>query len=71
MSNTMELTKFFLFNLYKKDINSENPLGLEGRLAMGFHDLLGDLWLAKEKQTAPNQLKKVLGKKIARFSGYG
>ena len=71
LSNTEELTKFFLFNLYKQDINKDNPLGLEGRLAAGFQDLLADLWISKETKTAPHQLKKVLGKKIARFSGYG
>lgn len=67
----MELTKYFLFNLYEKDINEDNPLGLGGNLAKAYHSLLVDLWIGKESRTAPYDLKRVLGKKIARFSGYG
>jgi len=40
LSNTIELTKFFLFKLYKADINTDNPLGLNGRLAEAYHDLV-------------------------------
>ena len=54
LSNTEELAKFFLFNLYKKDINLDNPLGLEGKLAAGFQDLLQALWLSKDRKTAPH-----------------
>jgi len=71
LSNTMELTKYFLFNLYQQDINEENPLGLGGNLAKAYHSLLEDLWIGKDARTAPYDLKRVLGKKIARFSGYG
>ena len=37
LSNTIDLTKYFLFKLYKKDINEDNPLGLGGRLAVAYH----------------------------------
>ena len=67
----MELTKYFLFNLYQQDINEDNPLGLGGNLAKAYHSLLQDLWQGKDSRTAPYDLKRVLGKKIARFSGYG
>jgi ubiquitin C-terminal hydrolase len=40
LSNTMELTKYFLFNLYQQDINEDNPLGLGGNLAKAYHSLL-------------------------------
>ena len=71
LSNTIELTKFFLFDLYKQDINTDNPLGLEGRLATAFSELMAEMWLDKDRRTAPHQLKRVLGKRVARFSGYG
>lgn len=71
LSNTLELTKFFLFDVYKRDINEDNPLGLEGRLASAFSELLAEMWLDKTGRTAPHQLKRVLGKRVARFSGYG
>ena len=71
LSNTMELTKYFLYGFYKLDINSDNPLGLGGRLATAYTSLLEDLWIDKESRTAPYDLKRVLGKRVARFSGYG
>ena len=71
LSNTIELTKFFLFDAYKMDINTDNPLGLEGRLATAFSELLAEMWLQKSGRTAPHNLKRVLGKRVARFSGYG
>jgi ubiquitin carboxyl-terminal hydrolase 4/11/15 len=71
LSNTVELTKFFLFKLHEKDINTDNPLGMNGRLAEAYHSLLQDMWLGKEPKTAPYDLKRVLGKRVARFSGYG
>lgn len=71
LSNTIELTKYFLFDLYKQDINTDNPLGLEGKLAGAFDELLSEMWLSKNTRTAPHQLKRVLGKRVARFSGYG
>ena len=40
LSNTMELTKYFLFNLYQQDINEDNPLGLGGNLAKAYRSLL-------------------------------
>jgi len=71
LSNTAELTKYFLYELFKKDINSDNPLGLGGRLAMAYADLLYDMWVGNSGRTAPHDLKRVLGKRVARFSGYG
>jgi len=29
------------------------------------------MWLGEDKRTAPYDLKRVLGKRVARFSGYG
>lgn len=52
-------------------MNLDNPLGMGGNLANAYKSLLEDLWLGKDPRTAPFDLKKVLGKKIARFSGYG
>jgi ubiquitin C-terminal hydrolase len=67
----MELTKYFLFGLYKLDINVDNPLGLGGNLATAFASLMTDMWIESDSRTAPYDLKRVLGKRVARFSGYG
>mgnify|MGYP006095483737 CR=1 FL=1 len=64
LSNTSELTKFFLFNLYQSDLNTDSPLGLGGNLAKAYHALMQDLWIGKEARTAPYDLKRVLGKRL-------
>ena len=71
LSNTIELTKYFLCDLYKMDVNTDNPLGLNGKLAEAYANLLKDMWLGNDRSTAPYDLKRVLGQRVARFSGYG
>jgi ubiquitin carboxyl-terminal hydrolase 4/11/15 len=53
------------------DINTDNPLGLNGKLAEAYANLLKDMWLGNDRSTAPYDLKRVLGQRVARFSGYG
>ena len=71
LSNTVELTKYFLFGYYKSELNTANRLGMGGKLATSFAGLMGELWLGRDNKTAPNKLKKTLGDKVQRFSGYG
>lgn len=71
LSHTRELTKYFLFECYKADLNTDSPLGLGGNLAKAYHSLLYDLWMGKEGRSAPYDLKRVLGKKLQQFAGYG
>ena len=40
ISNCTELTYYFLSGAYKKDINKENKLGMEGRLVISWGNLL-------------------------------
>ena len=70
LSNTHELTRYFLFGYYKKETNKENPLGMKGKLAVAYNKLMYDMWAGKTKHTAPWDLKKTLGSKINRFAGY-
>lgn len=71
LSNTVELSKYFLFNLYKKDINAKNPLGMGGKLATAYAELIKEMWGGSSGRTAPHELKKVVGKRVTKFSGYG
>ena len=71
LSNTMDLTKYFLYNCHKEDINKDNPLGMSGKLAKAYANLLQELWRGKDGRTAPWDLKKTLGSRISRFSGFG
>ena len=71
LSNTIELTKYFCFGLYKQDINEDNPLGLGGKLAKVYAELNYEMWIGSSNRVAPWDLKKVVGKKVAKFSGFG
>jgi ubiquitin C-terminal hydrolase len=71
LSNLPELTKFFLLGRHKSLINKENPLGMGGKLAKAYGVLISEMWQGSDARTAPHDLKKTLGTKIQRFSGYG
>ena len=67
----MELTSYFLFGKYKDDINKKNPLGMGGKLATAYAGLLEEMWIESSGRVSPVDLKRTLGTKISRFSGYG
>jgi ubiquitin carboxyl-terminal hydrolase 4/11/15 len=71
LSNTSLLTKYFLTDAYLQDINKDNPLGMSGKLAKAYAGLINDMWRGTDSKTAPWDLKKTLGSKISRFSGFG
>ena len=70
LSNSVELTKYFLFGLYKKEINRKNPLGTGGRLAEAYAELMYDLWIGKGGRIAPWDVKKAVSKVASQFSGF-
>ena len=46
LSNTYELTKYFLesrFNFIQK-LEQKNPLGTDGRLVMAYAKLINEMW---------------------------
>ena len=48
LSNTWELTKYFLDERFKTDLNIKNPLGTEGRLVQAYAKLLNEMWYMDE-----------------------
>ena len=42
-----------------------------GKLAHTYSDLIKLMWSGENKNVSPFELKKVLGKKINRFKGFG
>lgn len=48
LSNTWELTKYYLDRKYKSLLQREykNPLGTEGRLVQAWAKLIGELWIS-------------------------
>ena len=42
-----------------------------GKLALSYAELIKDMWLSNSGRTAPHEFKKILGKKVAKFSDFG
>lgn len=66
----MELTKYFLFGLYKNEINYSNPLGTKGRLATAYAKLMKELWVTSDSRVAPWDVKKAIGTVAYQFQGF-
>ena len=71
ISNCTELTYYFLSGAYKKDINKENKLGMEGRLAISWGNLLQQYWVESTRVGNPAEFKRTLGDKVKMFRGFG
>ena len=70
MSNSIDLTKYFLFGLHKDEINYNNPLGTKGRLAAAYAKLMRELWVSSDSRVAPWDLKKAIGTVAYQFQGF-
>ncbi|KAI8973178.1 hypothetical protein BDF20DRAFT_945371 [Mycotypha africana] len=70
LSNTEELTKWFLADNYKKDLNRDNPLGMKGQVAEAYGELIEKLWGASTRHVAPRDFKYTIGRFNSSFSGY-
>ena len=71
LSNSIELTYYFLKGDYIKDINEENNLGMRGDLARSWGDLLHKYWVENTHVGNPSEFKSTIGRKAKRFRGYG
>eukprot|EP01022_Parablepharisma_sp_SALTPOND_P005423 TRINITY_DN122425_c0_g1_i1.p1 TRINITY_DN122425_c0_g1~~TRINITY_DN122425_c0_g1_i1.p1 ORF type:complete len:1140 (+),score=119.66 TRINITY_DN122425_c0_g1_i1:139-3420(+) len=70
LSNTWELTKYFLEGRYKKEVNVKNKLGLQGKMAQVYAQLLRLLWYDNTPFVAPWEIKKVVGRHNRSFVGH-
>ena len=60
LSNTIDLTKYFLFDYYQQEMNMGNKLGSFGLLATSYSQLINELWI--EKTCDPINPKEFLNK---------
>ncbi|KAH9718884.1 ubiquitin carboxyl-terminal hydrolase 10 [Citrus sinensis] len=67
--HTPDLAQYFLGD-YSDEINTENPLGMHGELALAFGDLLRKLWSSGRTAVAPRAFKGKLARFAPQFSGY-
>ena len=70
LSQTKELTKYFLLDLYEDEINIDNKLGTGGEIASIYRELLDDLWNGEKSIINPSYFKKVFSLFVRKFSGY-
>jgi len=73
ISNTYELTQYFLERKYKSLLEREikNPLGTEGRIVQAWAKLIGEMWKGNSKVVRPDLFKRILGQYNITFEGYG
>ena len=71
LSHATPLTRHFLSNQFKADLNSSNPLGTGGKLANAYDIVMKDLWMkyAKGLSTSPTSLKRAIALFAPRFAG--
>ncbi|KAL6521225.1 hypothetical protein OROGR_017794 [Orobanche gracilis] len=67
--HTPKLVDYFLGN-FRRDLNCENPLGMNGKLAIAFGDLLRKLWAPGATPLAPRMFKSCIASFAPQFSGY-
>ncbi|GAN07744.1 ubiquitin carboxyl-terminal hydrolase 4 isoform X2 [Mucor ambiguus] len=70
LSNTPQLTKWFLAGNYKTDLNRDNPLGMKGQVAEAYGQLIQHLWSGTAGSFAPRDFKYTIGRFNSSFSGY-
>ncbi|XP_062171940.1 ubiquitin carboxyl-terminal hydrolase 8 isoform X3 [Alnus glutinosa] len=69
LAHTPKLVDYFLGD-YGREINHENPLGMDGEIALAFGDLLRKLWAPGASPVAPRLFKSKLSRFAPQFSGY-
>ncbi|KAK9156916.1 hypothetical protein Scep_003490 [Stephania cephalantha] len=69
LAHTPKLVDYFLGD-YSKEINQDNPLSMDGELALAFGDLLRKLWAPGAAPVAPRLFKSKLSHFAPQFSGF-
>ena len=64
LSHAEPLTRYFLNDTWRKEINSKNPLGMKGELARAYGQLVRKMWLGNTPVVSPADFKA----KVARFA---
>ncbi|XP_047316679.1 ubiquitin carboxyl-terminal hydrolase 8 isoform X2 [Impatiens glandulifera] len=69
LAHTPKVVDYFLGD-YNKEINHENPLGMDGEIALAFGDLLRKLWAPGATPVPPRLFKSKLARFAPQFSGF-
>ncbi|XP_021720584.1 ubiquitin carboxyl-terminal hydrolase 8-like [Chenopodium quinoa] len=69
LAHTPRLVDYFHGD-YNKEINHDNPLGMDGEIALAFGDLIRRLWAPGATPVAPRTFKSKLSRFAPQFSGF-
>jgi ubiquitin C-terminal hydrolase len=70
LSNIRELTQHMISNKFIEDINTDNPLGTQGKLASSYAELLKEIWGPNQKSVSAWSLKKIVSHIAPQFGGF-
>lgn len=70
LSNSPVLSKYFIDDNYRRDLNRNNPLGMGGKVAEAYANLLVSMWSGKYTTMYPSELKSIIGQYAPQFAGY-
>lgn len=66
-----ELTKYFLTGEYEEELNTDNPLGYHGQVAVTYGRLLKEIYREPKSSVTPREFKSTIGRCRSTFSGWG
>jgi ubiquitin C-terminal hydrolase len=70
LSHATPLTRLFLSNKFRTDLNTTNPLGTGGKLVHAYEIVMKDLWMRLTSgSTSPTTLKRAIALFAPRFAG--
>ncbi|KAI9094255.1 hypothetical protein K1719_021309 [Acacia pycnantha] len=69
LAHTPKIVDYFLGD-YGRGINHDNPLGMDGEIALAFGDLIRKLWAPGASPVAPRIFKSKLARFTPQFSGF-
>ena len=70
LSNTLDLTKYFLLEYFRNDINTGNKLGSNGNIAANYYNLIKDMWQGNNSKINPSIFIDSIKKIKKQFAGY-
>jgi ubiquitin carboxyl-terminal hydrolase 4/11/15 len=70
LTHTEPLTEYFLENRHQDEINRTNPLGMGGKIAEAYADLVKRMWDGRAGCLSPSEFKWVLSRFAPQFSGF-
>lgn len=70
LSNTEPLRDFFLSGAFFPEINPDNPIGQQGKLALEYARLTERMWKGSDAVVIPSRFRHTLGRFAPRFSSF-